>query len=69
MKQVNIRTEKAAGVCKQMSKSIQENVKKSITSTGCKDYGAKYMHDEHMLADLEAALQAGGQNPMNNVYR
>jgi len=37
MKQVNIKTEKAAGVCKQMSKSIPENVKKSITSTGCRD--------------------------------
>jgi len=61
MKQVNIRTEKAAGVCMQMSKSIQKNVKKSITSTGCRDYGAKYMHDEHIvlgLAVLEAALQA-----------
>lgn len=33
MKQVNIMIEKAAGVCKQMSKSIQENVKKSITSS------------------------------------
>lgn len=39
MKKVNIEMEKAAGVCKQMSRSIQKDVKKRMTSIWLKRSG------------------------------